>query len=51
MARTAEAAVISLADHPAWQSAQRRSEEFLEAMRRHPSYVARTVTAEVSPAR
>ena len=48
MAKTAEAAVISLADHPAWQSAQRRSQDYLEAMRRHPSYVARTVNGELS---
>lgn len=29
--------VVSLQAHPAWRSAH-RSEEFLAAMRRHPSY-------------
>lgn len=30
--------VINLQSHPAWRSAQRRSEERMAAMRRHPSY-------------
>lgn len=36
---TAQAAsVISLDTHPARLSSRRRSEEFMAAMRRHPSY-------------
>lgn len=39
MATTAQAAsVISLDTHPARLSSRRRSEEFMAAMRRHPSY-------------
>lgn len=48
MPRTTEATVISLADHPTWQAAQRRSQDILDAMRRHPSYLAREASGEVT---
>jgi hypothetical protein len=36
--KAAAANVITLETHPTWRSAQRRSEELMAAMRRHPSY-------------
>ena len=36
--KTAAGNVVSLETHPTWRSAQRRSEELMAAMRRHPSY-------------
>jgi hypothetical protein len=33
--------VIFLHSHPAWVAAQRRDRERREAMRRHPSFIAR----------
>ena len=36
--KAAAANVVPLETHPTWRSAQRRSEELLAAMRRHPSY-------------
>ncbi len=36
-AKSEAANVIALETHPAWRSAQRRSEALMEAMRRHPS--------------
>lgn len=49
MPSTATAPVITLADHPTWQAAQqaaqRRRDAILEAMRRHPSYLAREAEA------
>ena len=49
MATTVQAAsVISLDTHPARLSSRRRSEEFMAAMRRHPSYQgARQETREL----
>jgi hypothetical protein len=40
-----EAKVIFLHSHPAWVAAQRRERERREAMRRHPSFVARRAAA------
>jgi hypothetical protein len=37
--------VIFLHSHPAWVAAQRRERERREAMRRHPSFVARRAAA------
>ena len=37
-AKSANSNVVSLEAHPAWRSAQRRSDELMAAMRRHPSY-------------
>jgi len=37
----ANATVIDLQSHPVWAAAQRRDRERSEAMRRHPSFVAR----------
>jgi hypothetical protein len=37
-AKSARSNVVSLEAHPARRSAQRRSDEFMAAMRRHPSY-------------
>jgi hypothetical protein len=39
------AKVIFLHSHPAWIEAQRRARERREAMRRHPSFVARRAAA------
>ncbi len=33
--------VVCLETHPAWHTSQRRSQELLAAMRRHPSYQGR----------
>lgn len=41
MAHVAQAKVIVLELHPAWIAAQRRARERNEAMRRHPSFLAR----------
>ena len=38
---TGSATVIHLESHPAWRSAQRRTHEIAEAMRRHPSFQSR----------
>ncbi len=35
---TADTKVIDLESHPVWRSARRHSQEFRDAMRRHPSY-------------
>ncbi|MBV5242391.1 MULTISPECIES: hypothetical protein [Mycolicibacterium] len=35
--------VVRLDTHPAWRASDRRSREFEEAMRRHPSYQSRTL--------
>jgi hypothetical protein len=40
-----QANVIRLHSHPAWIAAQRRERERREAMRRHPSFVARRAAA------
>jgi hypothetical protein len=40
-----QAKVIHLHSHPAWIAAQRRERERREAMRRHPSFVARRAAA------
>ena len=37
--------VIFLESHPAWVAARRRERERHEAMRRHPSFVARRAAA------
>jgi hypothetical protein len=37
--------VIHLQSHPAWIAAQRRERERRDAMRRHPSFVARRAAA------
>lgn len=39
---TVGATVIRLDSHPAWRSAERRSLELAEAMRRHPSFQSRS---------
>jgi hypothetical protein len=39
------AKVIFLESHPAWVAARRRERERREAMRRHPSFVARRAAA------
>ena len=36
--KSTAANVVALDTHPAWRSAQRRSEARMAAMRRHPSY-------------
>jgi hypothetical protein len=41
VANTAGATVIFLQSHPAWAAARRRDRELREAMRRHPSFLAR----------
>jgi hypothetical protein len=41
MADASEATVIFLQSHPAWAAARRRDRERREAMRRHPSFLAR----------
>ncbi|MGV9798083.1 hypothetical protein ACWDTP_08475 [Mycobacterium sp. NPDC003449] len=38
---TTDDTVIDLESHPVWRSAQRYSREVSEAMRRHPSYLAK----------
>ncbi len=51
MPSTAEATVI---DHPTFQAAQqaarRRKQAVLDAMKRHPSYLARQLSDEVATA-
>jgi hypothetical protein len=44
-ARSASSNVVSLEAHPAWRSAQRRSDELMAAMRRHPSYQGASLDA------
>lgn len=41
MANESGATVIFLESHPAWRAAQRRARERSDAMRRHPSFLAR----------
>jgi hypothetical protein len=41
VANASGATVIFLQSHPAWVAAQRRAHERSEAMRRHPSFLAR----------
>jgi hypothetical protein len=41
MRSASEARVIFLHSHPTWIAAQRRERERREAMRRHPSFIAR----------
>jgi hypothetical protein len=41
VANASGATVIFLHSHPAWAAAQRRARERSEAMRRHPSFLAR----------
>ena len=41
MANASEATVIFLESHPAWAAARRHERERREAMRRHPSSLAR----------
>jgi hypothetical protein len=41
VANASGATVIFLESHPAWAAAQRRARERSEAMRRHPSFLAR----------
>jgi hypothetical protein len=53
VANASEATVIFLHSHPAWVAAQRHADERREAMRRHPSFLARQRAAasggEVAP--
>lgn len=41
MANAEGATVIFLQSHPAWAAARRRDRELRNAMRRHPSFLAR----------
>ncbi|WP_297736244.1 hypothetical protein [Mycobacterium sp.] len=41
MANASGATVIFLQSHPAWAAARRRDRERRDAMRRHPSFLAR----------
>lgn len=54
MANASGATVIFLHSHPAWAAAQLRARERSEAMRRHPSFLARRRAAasgdDVAPA-
>jgi hypothetical protein len=45
MRSASEAKVIFLHSHPTWIAAQRREREIREAMRRHPSFIARRAAA------
>jgi hypothetical protein len=45
MASAPNASVICLQSHPAWAAAERREEELMAAMRRHPSYQSRLHSA------
>jgi hypothetical protein len=45
MRSASEAKVIFLHSHPTWIAAQRRERERREAMRRHPSFIARRAAA------
>lgn len=40
MANTLRTAVVFLEEHPAWVATQARERQRIEAMRRHPSFVA-----------
>jgi hypothetical protein len=42
----ADTTVVDLQSHPRFQAAQRYSEEFEAAMRRHPSYQARLLPCQ-----
>jgi hypothetical protein len=48
MASAPNATVISLQSHPAWAAAERRAQERMEAMRRHPSFQSRLHRAVLS---
>lgn len=41
MANALNASVICLQSHPAWAAAERRAQERMDAMRRHPSFQSR----------
>ena len=41
MANASGATVVFLQSHPAWAAAQRRERARIEAMRRHPSFLAK----------
>jgi hypothetical protein len=41
MASASNATVIPLQSHPAWAAAERRAQERMDAMRRHPSFQSR----------
>jgi hypothetical protein len=45
VASASGADVIFLQSHPTWVAAQRRARERREAMRRHPSFIARRAAA------
>jgi hypothetical protein len=45
VANASGAEVIFLQSHPTWIAAQRRARERREAMRRHPSFIARRAAA------
>jgi hypothetical protein len=45
MAVASSASVICLQSHPAWAAAEKREEELMAAMRRHPSFQSRLHTA------
>jgi len=45
MAVASRASVICLQSHPAWAAAEKREEELMAAMRRHPSYQSRLHSA------
>jgi hypothetical protein len=41
MSSAHNASVICLQSHPAWAAAERRAQERMDAMRRHPSFQSR----------
>jgi hypothetical protein len=45
MASASNATVIPLQSHPAWAAAERRAQERVDAMRRHPSFQSRLHSA------
>jgi len=45
MASAPNASVICLQSHPAWAEAERRAQERMDAMRRHPSFQSRLHSA------
>jgi len=45
MASAPNASVICLQSHPAWAAAERRAQERMDAMRRHPSFQSRLHSA------
>ena len=45
MANALKASVICLQSHPAWAAAERRAQERMDAMRRHPSFQSRLHSA------